>query len=289
MLPFDEQRLADYSDDDLFAYIESLPPLDSFPCYTKLLSQNLIAKFVRSPQSLDEITALQLAHDLGIRVPAIRRTLTTSDTRESCIIMNRVRGALLEDCWAEVGWITTVRVAFQLRKFVRRMRSVTSPTAGGLATGECNSQYLDDFLQLPRNATPADVQSFICFWLQYSRKKGRTYPNLEGYRLHKHLIPPRPTHFVFTHQDLTPRNLIIDGKQNLWIIDWGYGGYYPEYFEYVGMENFRRIAWNIMARLRWSVFCFISAGIYSRAYQALDLIRKRSRSDPFARYFVSQT
>jgi thiamine kinase-like enzyme len=36
---------------------------------------------------------------------------------------------------------------------------------------------------------------------------------------------------VFTHQDIAPRNLILDANKKVWLIDWGCAGVYPRGFE----------------------------------------------------------
>jgi len=228
----------------------------------------------------DGVTAQNLARDHVIRVPEIRRTVTKEDT--SYIIMDRVHGVTLEKCWSELGWIATIRLAFELRKFVRRMREVTSSTAGGLVTGQCNSFWLEDYYGLPLHATPSAVQSFITFWLQYPQKAS-FFPNREMHLKNITLTPSLPTHFVFVHQDLAPRNIIIDKHRQMWLIDWNNAGFYPQYFEYVGMQNFHCESWNTMDRLRWWIFSWISVGVYSRELQALDKVREYSISNVFGR------
>ena len=288
MLPFDEKRLADYSDEELLRYIRASPRMTSLHfCSTTKLSSNLVSKSVSTVDLSDEIAALRFAQNLGIRVPILRRTITTPDDPNSYIIMDSIHGVSLEDCWPELGWIATIRMAFESRKFIQRMRSITSPTAGGLATGKCNSIFLDDFYEIPHHATPGVIQSFITFWLQYSRENRRTYPNTEGFCLHKHLIPPIPTYFVFTHQDLAPRNIMVDNQNKIWLIDWQRAGFYPLYFEYVGMQNFYRDSWSMMAKLRWWVFGYISVGIFSRELKALEIVRDNSLADPLARCVIT--
>lgn len=196
--------------------------------------------------------------------------------------MDRVHGTTLEQSWSEIGWFATIRMAFQLRKFVQAMRKTISCEAGGLVTGRCLSIWLDDFFELQPRATPEAVASYITFWLQYSYEKRRTYPNLEGYHRHRHLIPVKSNHFVFTHQDLAPRNLLVDQKNNIWIIDWQRSGWYPIYFEYASMQNFKH-SWSMMMRLRWWIFSWISVGFYWRENRALCLVRNRSLTDTYAR------
>jgi serine/threonine protein kinase len=287
MLDFDENHLDKYSDEQLLDFLSSTGtrPLSRPPCAASLLSPNLVMKLVPSKTLTDGVAAQNLARDLVIRVPEIKRTITNEDI--SYIIMDRVHGVTLEQCWSELGWIATITLAFELRKFVRRMREVTSSTAGGLVTGECNSIWLEDYYGLPLNATPSDVQSFITFWLQYPQTKARLYPDPEMHRRNLTLTPSLPTRFVFIHQDLAPRNILIDEHRRMWLIDWESAGYYPLYFEYVGMQNFHYGSWNIMDRLRWWIFSWLSVGVYSQELQALDKVREYSISYVFGRSIVS--
>ena len=41
---------------------------------------------------------------------------------------------------------------------------------------------------------------------------------------------------VFTHNDLSMRNLLLDDHHVLWVIDCGSSGFYPPRFEYLGMR-----------------------------------------------------
>jgi thiamine kinase-like enzyme len=43
--------------------------------------------------------------------------------------------------------------------------------------------------------------------------------------------------FVLTHQDISPRNLILATDGRLWLIDWGDAGIYPTGFEQAAMES----------------------------------------------------
>jgi thiamine kinase-like enzyme len=43
---------------------------------------------------------------------------------------------------------------------------------------------------------------------------------------------------VLTHQDLVPRNIIVgdDPDRTLWVVDWGWAGFYPEWWESLAMS-----------------------------------------------------
>lgn len=103
-----------------------------------------------------------------------------------------------------------------------------------------------------------------------------------------HLLPAQVHSFVFTHQDLAPRNIILDNNGKLWLADWQFSGWYPVYFEYVGMMNFSSFntVWGFMARIRWHVFCWIGVGIYRKEYRAMELVHGRAIGDSFARCVI---
>jgi len=44
---------------------------------------------------------------------------------------------------------------------------------------------------------------------------------------------------VLTHGDLQPRNIVVQGDKVTGIIDWEFGGWYSEYWEYVKGTDLR--------------------------------------------------
>jgi hypothetical protein len=41
---------------------------------------------------------------------------------------------------------------------------------------------------------------------------------------------------IFTHNDLSIFNILLDDNGQLWIVDWNCAGFYPTWFEYLGMR-----------------------------------------------------
>jgi hypothetical protein len=87
------------------------------------------------------------------------------------LVMERVEGAKFEDAWPRLGWYASIRLALQLRRFVRQLRrfvrqlrSHTSDRAGPLVTGKCRSFWLKDHFRLPARATIKQVMNFLAFW-----------------------------------------------------------------------------------------------------------------------------
>ncbi len=277
---FQEQFLETYSNSDLVRYILECPTLSASIRRIFLLSPNLVAKQLIAAKAPDEIAAMKLSKKLHIRVPDIKRVV--EDDRNVYVVMDRIQGTTLQEAWAQIGWLGTFQLGFQLRRFVHVMRTITSPTAGSLVSGKCDSIWLDDYYKLPLHATPEALTSFICFWLQYVSKRSLGQKGRRS-RSDKQFVPSTPASLVFTHQDLAPRNLFVDNQGDLWLVDWGSSGWYPKYFEYVSMQSFDASNWGLAARLRWFLFNWVSVGVFRREQRALELVRSKFIRYPIGR------
>ncbi|KAL3469893.1 hypothetical protein BJX99DRAFT_251643 [Aspergillus californicus] len=176
-------------------------------------------------------------------------------------------------------------LGLQLRRFVNILRSVTSPTAESLATGECRSFWLEDRYGLPANSGPAEMVHFFQFWANFTSmrramqaaKQGQTPNSTAGAPL---TIEP----FVFTHHDLAPRNLLVSPSGQLSLLDWDLAGFYPVTFEYASMYNFNMPQdWGLMARLRWHLFAWIAVGYHEADARLLGNMRSK-----FTRFAVGR-
>jgi len=274
-----ECRLAEYDDSELISHILSSPHI-SPDSVISIISSNLVAKHLSERDAAEELGGIRFAQQLKLRVPSIKRVVRKD--RDVYIIMTRIHGRTMEVAWPTMTWLSTIYVAFQLRHYVGVMRSRTSSTAGSLVAGKCNSIWLDDYYGLPEHATPETFSSFIQFWLQYQPRRKRI--NRPGTNTHeRHKLPTTPKYFVFTHQDLALRNLLLDEQDNVWLVDWERSGWYPIYFEYAGMQNSNLHLVSFGDKLRWWLFCLISVGIYRHESRALTVVREKCIRNPIAR------
>ncbi|KAF8525268.1 kinase-like protein [Hysterangium stoloniferum] len=98
-----------------------------------------------------------------------------------------------------------------------------------------------------------------------------------------------PPHALPSLFYIAPRNMILDSSGHLWLVDWGYSGFYPMFMECLGMEGpewampwlaARSLtAW--WGRMRWSLFGLIACGysrLYSKERAAIVIVRQRSLS-----------
>lgn len=272
---FQDQLLLSYSDADLAQFIHQVPCLPGHNGIF-LLSNNYLAKCYRIDRVEDTIRAVDIARRLGIRAPSIERTVKV-DNYIFCV-MERIEGTTLEESWTNLSWFTSARLAMQLRRSVRSLRSVTSSTAGSIATGKCRSFWLDDLYGLPTQSRPEDVAGYIQFWTDFVSiprefKKTASQHAETAQRCKSRTV----REFVLTHHDLAPRNIMLDRSGHLWLLDWDYAGWYPKYFEYASMHNFHfPTHWNRWARLRWHLFAYIVAGRFKQEAQVLERVRSMS-------------
>jgi hypothetical protein len=255
---FHDSLLQYYSEAELVHHIRASPRHATTP-RVFLLSATLLAKHYEPRLLEDVIKATQTARQLGIRAPCIKRKITYEGG--AFCVMDRIQGATLEEMWTRLSWFTTIKTALQLRHFVNLLRSVTSPTAGSLATGECLS---------------ADIAYFIRFWMDFTSFRKEIEAAARVSVDAKTQISPVVQTLVFTHHDLAPRNLLLDSFGQLWLIDWDYAGFYPIYFEYASLQNFNTPNdWGVFARLRWNLFPWIAVGRYEQDARVLRLIRSK--------------
>lgn len=276
-----------YSDDELTRHIQESPRLDHHSSIF-LLSANLVAKNYQ-PNLVEDMTrAMEVAQQLGVRVPCIKRTIMFHG--DTFCIMERIEGTTLEEAWTKLSWFTTIKLGVHLRRFVRLLRSVTSSTAGSLASGECRSFYLEDRFSLPARSSPEVITSFIKFWAGFvsirHAIKAAAQRAAQGSIRPMGFIPPTANTLVFTHHDLAPRNIILDPSGQLWLLDWDYAGWYPGYFEYASMQNFHiPQSWNLLARMRWHLFTWIAVGRFEQERWVLESIRSKFTRFPAGRRF----
>ena len=277
---FQDDLLQGYSDTELVRYIIDSPSLAS-TSRVSLLSSNFIAKHYNPDEVEDMIHATDIACKLGIRAPTTKRIIKNGPN--AYCIMDRIPGKTLEDVWTHLSWFTTIKLSLQLRRFVQHLRSLTSPVAGSLASGECRSFWLEDRYGLPARCRPGDMEYFFRFWINFtSMRKAMQAAEQREIPTPRQMLPAEP--FVFTHHDLAPRNLLLSPSGELWLLDWDLAGFYPVYFEYAAMQNFHMPQnWGFFAKLRWHLFSWIAVGCYRREARVLGHIRSK-----FTRFAVGR-
>ncbi|KAK6821686.1 hypothetical protein RU639_007854 [Aspergillus parasiticus] len=267
-LAFIEELLVGYTDSELF------------------ITLYLRRRYYEPSEVEDALKATEVASQLEIHGPSVRKVIKNQATAYT--IMDWVEGSTLDVVWKEMSWFMTIKLGLQLHRFVKILRSVTSPTAGSLATGKCRSFWLEDLYGLPANSGPAEFAHFFRFWTNFmsirramQASKQPQVPDSPDFIVGVSMtIEP----FVLTHHDLAPRNLIVSPSGQLSLLDWDLAGFYPVTFEYASMYNFNiPDDWGLMACLRWHLFVWIGVGYHEIGARLLRIMRSK-----FTRFAVGR-
>ncbi|PTU19357.1 hypothetical protein P175DRAFT_0533791 [Aspergillus ochraceoroseus IBT 24754] len=88
-------------------------------------SDSDLIRHIHDPTEVEDVVqAMGFARQLGIPPPPIRKVI--ANEQNAYCIMERVEGITLEQAWLNLGWCLTIKLALQLRRFIKCLRSATS-------------------------------------------------------------------------------------------------------------------------------------------------------------------
>jgi hypothetical protein len=210
--------------------------LKCYPSFEEAKSEMLALDFVRSQTS--------------IPVPRIRKVFKTPGyTRGNALVLMDVipRATQLKRCWPSLPFWKKLRVVLTMRFYLRQIRRVRSPayssTPGplGMRPQVCQGlQFIDE--QWWPGVGPMTFNTYTDLADHFDRWRLYLLRCVEiGWTsVLPGLGPPLPTErffpLVFTHNDLSTSNILLDDNGELWIVDWAWAGFYPRWFEYIDMR-----------------------------------------------------
>ncbi|KAG6898633.1 hypothetical protein C0993_005492 [Termitomyces sp. T159_Od127] len=248
--PSDVDQLSDLEIGELLDKAEPLGKIITNPGPNDLffgtsvykLTTNTIVKIAQYPEDgLDsrEVNALNFVFaKTTIPVPRVRRVVRESD---GCfwIVMDHVPGTTLAQIWPTLSIWRKIWIAFTLRRYIRQLRRVrvSATTPPGPLSKEGPRRCESPVFGLHRPRGPFTSYSALSNFFNERHNASANIDKLP------HDDPSRNESFddseplVLTHQDLNLRNLILGNDGRIWMIDWGWSGLFPPWFEYVSMER----------------------------------------------------
>lgn len=160
-----------------------------------------------------------------IPTPRVRKCFAYQG--EGYLALEYIPGRQLRLVWPALSDLQRFIIAWTLRLYINNLRAKS--------------------IAHPRSHIPgplADVPQAIHgpAWLAFHRPIG---PFHSYAQLSKHCNKWRPrnrTNFddskplVLTHGDIHMHNIIVGNDGRLWVVDWGCAGFYPPWFEYIGIS-----------------------------------------------------
>ncbi|KAK7461329.1 hypothetical protein VKT23_008508 [Stygiomarasmius scandens] len=181
-----------------------------------------------------EVLAMQLARKhTSIPVPRVHRVLPTEvepelhwigGTTNYWLVMHYIPGELLGIVWPRLSIWRKLWVVITLCRYVKELRKVLQPFDGHLGRISTDGEPLR--CDLPGLFERSEkFSSYDALKTDYNNRwKSRGEDGRSCY------ADPNPLAFI--HGDLHKFNIILGEDGQLWLIDWGYSGFYPRWFEY---------------------------------------------------------
>ena len=198
----------------------------------------ILVKFGRDHDA--EVRALQFIHGrLSVRTPRVLHHAPFTDAVvEPWDWMKGVWYFFMEECpGVPLGTVIDRmsstefdHVADQILIILNEMRSYPSKALGSVTGGPYNNRFMP-FPWHPPHAFPSTKE-----YLDHYRDMFLEFCGPE-YVEELFSCFPMDSQVRFTHGDLLPHNILVDGSKITAIIDWETTGYYPEFWEYCRMHD----------------------------------------------------
>jgi aminoglycoside phosphotransferase (APT) family kinase protein len=160
----------------------------------------------------------------SIPVPRVRRCIQVS--RDGYLVMDTIEGTRLDKLWPSFSSSQRSEVISTLHDYINQLREASAhhprrhiPGPIAQTAQKCYgiSWIFGEKLHGPFKSSK-QLYKYLHTWFQCS---------LED----EQLDDSQP--LVFTHGDLAMRNMIMGHDGKIWLVDWGWSGFYPVWFEYM--------------------------------------------------------
>ncbi|KAK1768893.1 kinase-like domain protein [Phialemonium atrogriseum] len=183
-------------------------------------------RVIKGPCDPPEVEAMQyVASHTTIPVPKLY-AVHAEENGSIYIEMAYVQGDTLASAWSGLSTDQRNTIFADIKQHVSCLRELQPPTQDMVSSALQNPAY--DCRIGARFYGPLNHDEFHSLARGHLRMED-VAPFL-GREVHKVHTTRYRTHF--THADLAPRNIIVGGGRVAAIIDWGFSGWYPEYWEF---------------------------------------------------------
>ncbi|KAF9022242.1 kinase-like protein [Hymenopellis radicata] len=213
-----------------------------------------------------------VASHSSLRVPQVRRLIPVRPGEsfrlsKFWLVMDYVDGDVLEAAWPRMNWWKRLWTVWRLRRSLQELHQIPlpSPDVPGPfdSTGEalpCSGYYFTEF-----GGGPFESYRAMADWYDHLRHCVLIHLHQYYGMFEPHLFPTfdATQPLVLCHMDLNMRNIMVDGRGEVWLVDWGMAGAFPPWFEYANLVMFSRAA--IPSRRlpkSWMFFARFVAGDY---------------------------
>ena len=157
--------------------------------------------------------------------------------------MDFFKGQALDECWHNLPHDDQRQIAIQIAAMITQIQSIVIPQPGLLGGGPCHGRFFTDYSAGPFKDT-AEIEGWFNHTLDICKRVNEAPQDTPLFQF---------TTFVITHQDISPRNLIVGQNGDVWLIDWAHSGAYillPSRVPHYRPSNFS------LTLMKWSFLLF---------------------------------
>jgi aminoglycoside phosphotransferase (APT) family kinase protein len=167
-----------------------------------------------------------------IRTPRVHRSFQLPDPTKyfgtvGYIVMDYISGQSLDKLWRDLTNESRLDIASQTARMILELQSIEIQTPGPINGGPCRGRFFTDYSAGPFK-NKYEMEDWFNHKLDICKKYNQASPDVPPFRF---------TNFVLTHQDISPRNLILDRDGLVWLVDWADAGAYPPAFESAALSS----------------------------------------------------
>ncbi|KAH9861419.1 hypothetical protein J1614_011165 [Plenodomus biglobosus] len=203
-------------EEELIAYGKVAPALHSLG-RTKVvrLSKTLAMKFGTTVLASERETMRYVATKFpGVRLPRVYRYFNIDHSSsyfgvEGYIVMDYIEGPSLDTCWDELSLDIQDSVVEQTATMVNQLQSVHCDHPGVIGGRIFRGMWFSDY-----GAGPCPTKGVFQKWITWKLNMSKRYKQAL-----QDTLPLQCPYFVLVHGDLSPRNLVLDTSNQVWLID----------------------------------------------------------------------
>ncbi|KAJ3889568.1 kinase-like domain-containing protein [Lentinula edodes] len=261
------------TDEGILQRFKTAPEID---CSVRRLTPRTIAKATiepGNPPNSSEANALNMVHaQTTIPVPRVRRVI--KEEWSFVIVMDYIEGLTLAEAWPNLSLWKKFSIILILRSYISQLHRLqatpqTPPGPVCKHTGEPARKCVSPLFgkTRPKRGPFASYNELSEFFNRQARI-GLSHFGVSNNNPLRNELFDDTAPLVLTHSDINPRNLILGSEGRLWMIDWGWSGFYPPWFEYMSMrEQAENEILNGFQDRLWELAIPFCCGIYFRQEQ----------------------
>lgn len=177
--------------------------------------------------TLSEASAMRLvAEKTAIPVPKVLDAYIQESDGRGVILMEYVDGETLGKAWAHITAEQKDHIIAQLSGYMNELRTIKASQIATVDYKPCRDQFFTDVATI---WGPYKTERAFHEALSTAVRQDDAWSRMVSQFLAT--IGEHDT--VLTHNDFTPRNILVKDGNVVALLDWELSGFYPDYWEYV--------------------------------------------------------